>query len=253
MQLSIVIPVYNEQSLLLPRLQALQALRSDSVEIIVVDGQSTDGSAQLLSEFKGQLVDQYAQCPPGRAWQMNLGASLARGEWIWFLHLDSRLLGFERNSWPLPHEYLSNERSEQLPLCGWGYYQLQLCQRSWPFRLIAWGINFRSRLRGGATGDQGIFLRRDVFESIGGYAELPLMEDIELTDRLRARSKGWLIPAKIETASRRWQKRGIIKTILFMWKLRLRYRLGADPWQLAKLYYPDVSYRQPSQTNDSAL
>ncbi|MCV6613754.1 MAG: TIGR04283 family arsenosugar biosynthesis glycosyltransferase [Cellvibrionaceae bacterium] len=232
-RVSIIIPVYAEGQQLKARLQALQCLRGPGAELIVVDGGSPDNSAEQLQQAAA-LYDRCLRSEPGRALQMNAGAKVALGEWLWFVHLDSDFEGRPG----LPHSLAGS--------ASWGYYRLQLDQRAWHYRLLGAAIRWRSRWFKGATGDQGIFVRRRLFEQLGGYQPIPLMEDIELCDRLKRHSRPQAVTEVIITSARRWQRRGFVATVLFMWQLRLRYRLGACPWALAKRYYPNIKFKQAS-------
>ncbi len=217
-QVSIVVPTLNEV-MELPVL--LQQLSNSAAELIVADGGSDDGTLELV----GRYADQISQGPPGRALQMNRGAALAQGEWLWFIHADTRLL--------MPAEaYLGAIKCAQ----SWGFFHLRLSGQGVPFRVIEWFINWRSSRSRVATGDQGIFLRRSLFDSLGGFAEQPLMEDVEMCKRLRATAPPSVSPILLQTSSRRWEQHGVARTVLLMWRLRLLYFLGASPQWLARQY-----------------
>lgn len=217
--ISIIIPTLNEATRILPLLQDLTPLRQEGHEIILVDGGSTDATLALASP----LVDLVIQTPPGRALQMNRGAEQAVGDMLWFLHADTRVPA---------------EAGAKLLACrrGWGRFDIRLSGQNWRFRVIERMMNLRSRLTGIATGDQGIFIRLRLFNEIGGYPEIPLMEDIALSKRLRKRSVPDCLNVRLTTASRRWERQGIVRTILLMWWLRLAYFLGVNPQRLAKQY-----------------
>lgn len=222
MKLSIVMPVRNEAAGIVQALLPLQELRS-TLELIVVDGQSQDAT-RLLAQ---PLTDQLLESSPGRARQMNTGAAAAQGDWLLFLHADTRL----------PDGFISLLQEAQDSGADWGRFDVQLEPSSALLRLVARMINLRSRLTGICTGDQALFLRRRLFEQLGGYAELPLMEDVELSKRLRRISRPFCIATPLTTSSRRWQQHGTLRTILLMWQLRLLYWLGVSPARLHRLYY----------------
>jgi rSAM/selenodomain-associated transferase 2 len=227
-RLSVVIPCLDEGTLIRPALRALQPLRTQGCELLLVDGGSRDGSLELAAG----LVDCLLKTAPGRARQMNAGASRAAGEVLWFLHLDSQV---PADAPRLIRAGLA--RSGR----GWGRFDIRLSGERASLRLVAAMMNLRSRLSGIATGDQGIFMRRDWFQSLGGYAEIPLMEDIELSRRCKRRGPPVCIREPLVTSSRRWERHGVWRTVALMWRLRLAYFLGADPARLARLYRPCAS------------
>lgn len=223
MKLSIIIPVLNEEDSIVSTLERLQPLRDQGDEVIVVDGGSDDHTLELAES----LVDHAIQATPGRARQMNCGAALASNEILLFLHADT---------------YLPDEAQQQIndalnrTMKVWGRFNLKLSGEHFMFRIIERMINLRSCFTGVATGDQAIFVRRGVFELFGGYAEIPIMEDVELTKTLRTISRGCCIKSPAITSSRRWEEHGIFKTILLMWRLRLQFFLGAHPEKLSENY-----------------
>jgi len=222
MRLSIIVPALNEGEVIAGLLNTLQPLRSAGCELILVDGGSTDATRDLAVS----LVDCLVFSPPGRAHQMNQGAAVARGEWLWFLHADSALLA-------KPRDYLAAIIASR---SDWGRCDIRLDAPGWIYRMIEWMMNWRSRLTGIATGDQGLFVRRDLFSGIGGYADIPLMEDVELCRRLRRGQRPTAVRHRLQTSARRWQRFGVWRTILLMWRLRLAYFLGVDPERLARDY-----------------
>lgn len=189
----------------------------------MVDGGSDDQTLPLSESF----ADHAIQSTPGRARQMNHGAALANNEILLFLHADTRL---------------PDDASQQIDAAlnrtmkVWGRFDVRLTGQHFMFRVIEWMINRRSCLTGVATGDQAIFVRRGVFEIFGGYAEIPLMEDVEFTKSLRTISRPCCIKSAVVTSSRRWEKNGIVKTIWLMWRLRFLYFIGVDPRRLAASY-----------------
>ena len=218
--LSIVIPTLDEAQTLLDCLQRLQPLRAQKVEIIVADG---GGPAVSTLDT---LTDQHLRCAKGRAVQMNCGADAASGCWLLFLHADTELPG-DVDSWLL--------QLAQSP-AQWGFFRLILDGSPTFFRLIEWCINRRSSLTSVATGDQCLFVRRAVFNAVGGYPAIALMEDVALSKTLRSRATPLIWPSPVVTSSRRWQQKGILKTVLLMWILRFSYFVGVSPSRLATYY-----------------
>jgi rSAM/selenodomain-associated transferase 2 len=197
-------------------------LRRRGHELIVVDGGSRDGTARLAHDG----ADVVLRCDRGRARQMNAGAARAAGSVLLFLHVDTALP-------PAAAEAIARAVAQG---ALWGRFDVQISGDSVWFRVIAALMNLRSRWTGIATGDQAIFVQRALFESQGGYAEIPLMEDVELTSRLRRISKPACLREQVLTSGRRWERRGVWRTILLMWWLRARYALGATPEALARAY-----------------
>lgn len=221
--LSIVIPALNEAAGIQSALQHLQPLRQRGHEIILVDGGSTDQTPALAVT----LADRILVTQSGRALQMNSGAATASGSVLLFLHADTHL---PEHCDGLIANALGQDEE------GWGRFDVQLSSRRLIFRIISFCINLRSRITGIATGDQAIFVSRGMFDRTGGYPQIALMEDIALSRKLRKYSRPRCLPARVITSSRRWERHGIFRTILKMWRLRLQYFLGADPDQLAKDY-----------------
>lgn len=226
LHLSIIVPVLNEADAIVPMLRGLQRWREQAHEVIVVDGGSTDDTAMLAAPY----CDRVITASKGRASQMNAGAAMAGGEVLVFVHADTQLPGDAT-------EHL--QRFVDSP-AAWGRFDVRLSGERLLFRTIAWFMNQRSRLTGIATGDQAIFVRRLIFEEVGGFEPLPLMEDVALSRRLLALSKPYCVPSKVITDSRRWEQVGPWKTILLMWRLRWRYWRGEDPMTLVEAYYPDA-------------
>lgn len=233
MKISIVVPALNEAERLPDALGPLQEHRGSDLEIIVVDGGSTDRTREVASSLADRVVD----APRGRAFQMNAGARASDGATLVFLHADTVM---PPECVPALREALATSRRV------WGRFDLEL---SGPRRLLhffALLIRWRSRLTGVATGDQAIFVRREAFERAGGYPQIPLMEDVALTKALRRRSWPLCLKARVTTSSRRWEVHGIWSTVLLMWSLRLAYFLGADPGWLARLYYGKQAVAPPA-------
>jgi len=223
MPLSIIVPCLNEAAGIVATLHSLAAYRARGVEVLVVDGGSADGTVALAQP----LADRVVSAPRGRAQQMNAGATAADGDTLLFLHADCRL----------PHD------ADALILMGlretpyqWGRFDVEIEGRSALLRIIAGAMNRRSRWSGIATGDQGIFVKRSAFDAAGGYPQIALMEDIELSMRLKRLSPPLCIRERIVTSGRRWEKHGVVQTIVLMWCLRLAHWLGIDASRLAALY-----------------
>lgn len=221
--LSIIVPVLNEAAVIEPVLRALQALRRQGHELVVADGGSVDATAELALPWADQVI----AAPRGRARQMNAGAAVSRGEWLWFVHVDSVVAP------AIVEQLLEATRGP----VTWGRFDVRLSGTARALRLVERLMNHRSRLTGIATGDQAIFVRRRVFEAVGGFSEIPLMEDIALSRRLKAFDRPVCLPGPLVTSSRRWEQNGIWRTIFLMWRLRLAYFLGADPQRLHARYY----------------
>jgi len=221
-KITIILPVLNEASGIAATLAALQSLRAEGAEVIVVDGGSHDGTTEHI----GNLADLIISAPHGRSRQMNAGAALAQGETLLFLHADTRL----------PDTALLAINRAIVNGARWGRFDVCIDGRLRGLGMVAWMMNWRSRLTGIATGDQAIFVTRQEFQAVGGFPELPLMEDIVLSRRLRRESRPACLRERVTTSGRRWEKYGLWRTILLMWRLRLRFYLGADPQQLAQEY-----------------
>jgi rSAM/selenodomain-associated transferase 2 len=220
--LSVVIPVLDEAAAIEAALRPLQALRRRGVELVLVDGGSADDTPGLAAGW----VDACLAAPRGRASQMNAGARLARSGILLFLHADTIL----------PAEADSRVRAAIEGGAQWGRFDVRIAGRPAMLRVVAVLMNLRSRLTGIATGDQAIFVTRDAFERIGGFPVQPLMEDIEISRRLRALGDPACLRAKVTTSGRRWERRGVWPTIVLMWWLRWRYWRGESPEQIAEAY-----------------
>lgn len=219
---SIVIPVYNESPRLKQSLQKLfQLLPAEPVvEVIVCDGGSTDNTIEIAQQFPCLVV-----CSEnGRAAQMNTASQEANGKQLLFLHADSEL----------PEQWYS----EVTRFGDWGFFPIRLDGRHWLLRIIENAINLRSRISKLATGDQGLCFRKSFFDDLQGYPEIMIMEDIAITRLARRKSRPVIAKKTIITSSRRWEKYGIIKTVLLMWKLRFAYWIGISPNRLHRIYYP---------------
>lgn len=219
--LSIIVPTLNEAKNIVPLLTHLQAMREGGVEVIVVDGGSLDGTPALAAS----LADQVLAAPPGRARQMNFGAARANGLALLFLHADTRL----------PDDAL-RAVDRALNRRRWGRFNVRFESQRPLLWLVARMMNLRSCLTGIATGDQALFVTRAAFESVGGFPEQPLMEDIELSRRLKKTGSPACLKISVVTSARRWEAHGVWPTILLMWRLRWAYWRGAHPAQLAQRY-----------------
>jgi len=220
--LSIVIPALNEAAHITPLLQALQPLRARGVQLVLVDGGSADDTAELARPW----VDTLIASPRGRALQMNAGAQQAQAGVLLFLHADTRL------------PPAADTRVLQAVAAGahWGRFDVRIEGRPWMLRVVAAAMNLRSRLSGVATGDQALFVTRAAFAQVGGFPEQPLMEDIELSRRLKALGRPACLRARVCTSGRRWEQRGVWRTIFLMWRLRWRYWRGESATHLAQAY-----------------
>ena len=216
-----VIPVLNEAAGIAVVLETLKQRYPDAA-ICVVDGGSSDATVKQVLLCNTQLL----LAEPGRSSQMNLGGFACPADYLAFLHADT-LPGC---SWQELQNILAT-RPE------WGFCRVRLSGSSLAFRVIEWFMNQRSRLTRIATGDQMLFVRSDVFISLEGFAALPLMEDIELSKRLRKRSAPVIVNTPVLTSSRRWEQAGVVRTVLTMWAMRLAYVCGASPQALARYYH----------------
>lgn len=220
-KISIIIPVLNEAATIEQHLHRLRTLQKQGHEVIVADGGSTDGTLDIARRHADRVITS----GKGRALQMNAGAETASGEIFLFLHADTAL--------PTQAEQLLQAGAGG---DGWGYFALRLSGKNPLFRVIEFFINQRSRLSRIGTGDQAIFITRELFRRVDGYDEIPLMEDIALCKKLRKICTPVYLHAPVLTSSRRWEAHGIVATVVKMWRLRLAYFLGADPARLAKKY-----------------
>mgnify|MGYP001204410527 CR=1 FL=1 len=219
MDVTIVIPVLNEAHRIEKILQALVGY-----DVIVVDGGSEDSTIGIARQYDVTILS----WTKGRASQMNAGAERAEGDQLLFLHADTIL----PQDWDVVLENMSNLNRV------WGRFDVGFDDCSIIFNVIARMMNLRSRFTGICTGDQGMFVKRSLFNEIGGFANIPLMEDLELSKRLRKFSRPHCSASKVITSSRRWRQNGILRTILLMWWLRVLYFFGVSPWSLAKQYNP---------------
>ena len=219
--LSIIIPVRNEASHLPSLLNALQKRKSDNTEVIVVDGCSEDDTLNVICQRKNRIL----HSEPGRAQQMNTGAQHAKGEYLWFLHADSKV-DFDFES--IIESGLKNKK--------WGWFNVRLSNTKIIFRVIELMMNYRSKITSVATGDQGIFIHKNIFIEQGLFPSIALMEDVKFSKKIRSSASPFISDTPLETSARRWEENGPIRTIFKMWTLRLLFFLGASPNWLNKQY-----------------
>ena len=218
MRLSIIVPVLNEAAGIPGALDALAPLRARGHEVVVVDGGSDDRTRELAAP----LADRVIQAPRGRARQMNAGADAATGAVLLFLHADTRLPACADDL-----VFLSLEKHL------WGRFDVRIEGVHPLLRVVGFAMNLRSRLTGVATGDQAIFVRRDAF---AGFPEIALMEDIAFSAAMKRRGAPACLRERVTTSGRRWERNGVLRTVLRMWWLRLAYFLGVSPDEIARRY-----------------
>ena len=226
--LSIIIPCLNEADGIAETLAALAPLRERGAEVVVVDGGSEDATVALARP----LADQVLVAARGRALQMNAGAQAARGDVLLFLHADCRL---PAHADALITDGLHRARKT------WGRFDVTLVGRSALLRMVGTLMNWRSRLTGVSTGDQGLFVTRSLFEAAGQFPRIPLMEDVAFTRQLKRFGAPLNLRHRMQVSGRRWEKHGVLRTVLLMWRLRWQYWRGADPGTLAQHYAPNKS------------
>jgi rSAM/selenodomain-associated transferase 2 len=199
--------------------------REPDAEVLVVDGGSVDDSRAVAARVPSV---RWLSVAPGRARQMNAGAGAARGDVLLFLHADTSLPDGAGAA------IVAALRD---PAVVGGRFDVRLDSRRPLLGVVAWLMNWRSRLTDICTGDQGIFVRRSVFDALGGYPDIPLMEDVELTRRLKRRGRLAALRLRVATSARKWEREGVVRTIVLMWSLRLLYALGVSPARLHDWYY----------------
>ena len=225
---SIIVPVLNEASLLPPLLGRLAALR-ERAEVIVVDGGSADGTANLVRAAGWARA---LTAPRGRARQMNAGAAAATAEVLLFLHADTTL----------PATALEDIRAALAdPGVVAGRFDVRLDNPGFIYRVVEAFMNLRSRWTGIWTGDQAVFVQRSVFQRLGGYPDLPLMEDVEFTRRLKRAGRRACLRSHVLASARKWEREGVLRTIVLMWALRFLYMLGVSPARLHRWYYREAA------------
>jgi len=220
--LCIVMPVLNEAATLALRLGELQRFRQRGARLVVVDGGSDDDTLAVARPH----ADLALLAPRGRAAQMNAGAAACPAEVLLFLHADTAL----------PENADALVRRATLGAHAWGRFDVCIDSPRLALRLVARLMNLRSRCTGIATGDQALFVRHELFQRIGGFPDLPLMEDIAISRELKRHGPPACLRECVTTSARRWERHGVWRTIALMWRLRAAYFLGADPRQLAIRY-----------------
>ena len=221
MRLSIIIPVLNEERTIAGAVDNLGCV--ERCEIIVVDGGSTDRTAEVVRDGPARLV----VAARGRAAQMNQGARHAAGDVLLFLHADTRLPATAG---------ADVEGSMTDPGCVGGRFDIRLDSPRPLLRVVGHMISLRSRLTRVATGDQAIFVRRTVFEGLGGFPEIPIMEDVAFCRALKRQGRIACLRSRVVSSARRWEQNGPVRTILLMWALKLLYLAGVSPARLKRLY-----------------
>jgi len=219
-RISIIIPTLNEEAILAETLRAVRA--EQPFEIIVVDGGSTDGTRAAAGE-----ADLFLAAERGRARQMNLAARQARGEVLLFLHADCTLA---------PGALRAVERCLRLRSVSACCFEQCVCDGRWLYRCINWSASARVRLTGLVYGDQGLCLRRQVFETLGGFPEVPLLEDLLISRKLRKLGRIIVVPKRILVSPRRWHRTGIVGQTVRNWGLTALAAAGVSPERLARLY-----------------
>lgn len=222
MKLSIIVPMLNEESAIASTLRAIRA-GAPGAEIIVTDGGSSDASISTAKP----LCDIVIEAPRGRAKQMNAGAARSTGDALAFIHADTIV----------PPTFQSDiERALSDPRIVGGRFDVRLDDNRFMCRLIGTLISVRSRISRTATGDQAIFVRRSVFDSIGGFPDIPICEDLDFTRQLKRAGRVACLRSTVITSARRWLNRGIVRTVFTMWTIRALYLAGVSPHRLARLY-----------------
>jgi len=220
--LSVIVPARNEAGTITDTLARLR--EPEVLEVLVVDGGSDDATVDLARP----LADRVIEAPEGRARQMNAGAEVARGELLFFLHADTK-----------PPEGFASAIVHACRYAIGGRFDVELDAPGLAYRVIETAINVRSRWSGVFTGDQGLFVRRDVFESLGRYPDQPLLEDLALARAMKRRGPTAALRLRVRTSARRWQRHGVVRTVLLMWWIRSLAAAGVEPAKLAELYRDD--------------
>ena len=223
-RLSIVIPVLNEEKFLTRNQEMFTCLLKDGHEILIVDGGSQDSSLKTAYKLGYKVFSTRAS----RGHQLHFGAEHSRHELLLFLHVDTQL--------PLNAAKVITQTLSK-PNQHWGRFNVRFSSSKLVFRIISWLMNKRSCLTGIVTGDHAIFIRRECYFDCGGFSDIPIMEDVELSLRLKKITVPVCLPDEVITSSRKWEQKGVFYTILMMWKLRLMFFFGVSPEKLVRLYY----------------
>jgi len=226
-KISVIIPVLDEESNLSHLRSYLQSIIGQGHEVIIVDGGSSDNTLKISHQITQQVIVSKA----GRALQMNNGAAVANGDVLLFLHADTLL---PENALQFVLALFQQKDCTRETI--WGHFDVRLSSNKYVYRIIEKLINLRSCLSSIATGDQAIFIEKNLFNRIHGYPEIALMEDIAISCQLKKISRAKCIKQKVVTSSRRWESNGVVKTVLLMWRLRLYYFFGRSPERLRQLY-----------------
>jgi rSAM/selenodomain-associated transferase 2 len=221
-KLSVIVPMLNESPVIAGTLDALRR-RAPNAEIIVVDGGSSDASVAIVQSLRVTLII----APRGRARQMNAGARASHGDVLVFVHADTIV----------PRTFAADIASALSdPAVVGGRFDVKLDDRALPYRIIGAMISFRSRISRTGTGDQAIFVRRDVFDSLGGFPELELCEDLEFSRRMKRAGRIACLRTRVTTSARRWDRDGLVRTVIRMWMIRAMYLMGVPPARLKRMY-----------------
>lgn len=222
MKISVIVPVLNEEVNLSRISGHLQSICDQGHEVIIVDGGSVDNTLTIAYEITDKVIISKA----GRALQMNIGASVATGDVFLFLHADTFL----------PYSAVQVISDSVVGKNFWGRFDVRLSNKKYVYRIIERMMNLRSSLTSIVTGDQAFFIEKNLFERVGGFPEIALMEDVAISRQLKIISKPVCVKHQVVTSSRRWETNGVVATVLLMWKLRLYYFFGVSPDKLNQMY-----------------